>query len=39
MINPIDQDPANHGGSFHFHNGQTVAKLPFDQEGILIVEV
>lgn len=39
MINPIDQDPANHGGSFYFHNGQTVAKLPFDQEGILIVEV
>lgn len=39
MINPIDQDPANHGGSFHFYNGQTVAKLPFDQEGILIVEV
>ncbi len=38
MINPIDHEPVNHGGSFHFHNGQTVAKVPFDQEGILIVE-
>lgn len=39
MINPIDDEPVNHGGSFHFHNGQTAAKIPFDQEGILIVEI
>lgn len=39
MINPIDDDPANHGGSFYFHNGQTVAQLPFDQEGILLVNI
>ena len=39
MINPIDNAPVNHGGSFHFHDGKTVAKIPFDQEGILIVEI
>ena len=39
MINPIDKEPVNHGGSFHFHNGQTAAKIPFDQEGILIVDI
>ena len=39
MINPIDNKPVNHGGSFHFHDGQTVAKIPFDLEGILTVNV
>ena len=39
MINPIDFKPVNHGGSFHFHDGQIAAKLLFDQEGILIVNV
>ncbi len=39
MINPIDREPENHGGSFHFHHGKTVAGIPFDQEGILIVEI
>ncbi len=39
MINPIDTAPVNHGGSFHFHNGRTVAKIPFDLEEILIVEI
>lgn len=39
MINPIDREPVNHGGSFYFHKGQPVAKLPFDKEGILIVEI
>lgn len=39
MINPIDREPVNHGGSFHFHKGQPVAKIPFDKEGILIVEI
>ena len=39
MINPIDFSPVNHGGSFHFHKGQTIAKIPFDQEGILIVDI
>jgi len=39
MINSIDDDPVNHGGSFHFHNGKTVAKIPFDQEDILILEI
>ena len=37
MINPLDNAPVNHGGSFRFHNGKTVAQIPFDQEGILIV--
>ena len=39
MINPIDNNPVNHGGSFHFHNGQIVAKIPFDHESILVVDV
>ncbi len=39
MINPIDYGPVNHGGSFHFHNGKTIARIPFDREGILIVEI
>ncbi len=39
MINPMDRDPVNHGGSFHFHKGRTVAGIPFDQEGILMVEI
>ncbi len=39
MMNPIDHDPANHGGSFHFHNGEIKAKIPFDQEDILIVSI
>lgn len=39
MINPIDNDPLNHGGSFYFHNGHVTARLPFDQEDILIVDI
>ena len=39
MINPIDHEPLNHGGSFHFHNGKTVARIPFDREDVLIVDV
>ena len=39
MVNPMDAAPVNHGGSFHFRNGKTVARIPFDQEGILIVEI
>ena len=39
MINPMDNKPVNHGGSFHFHNGRAIERIPFDQEGILIVEI
>ena len=39
MINPLDRDPANHGGAFHFHDGQITARHPFDEEGILIVNI
>ena len=39
MVNPIDHAPVNHGGSFHFHDGNTAARIPFDQEGILMVEI
>lgn len=39
MINPIDHAPKNHGGSFYFRNGKVLSRLPFDQEGILIVEI
>jgi N-carbamoylputrescine amidase len=39
MINPIDDNPINHGGSFYFHNGQTISQIPFDSEEILIVDI
>ena len=39
MINPLDHDPVNHGGSFHFHDGKIAAELPFDEEGILTVNI
>ena len=38
MINSIDSDPVNHGGSFHFREGRIIERIPFDEEGILIVE-
>lgn len=38
MINPIDDSPLCHGGSFYFCKGQIIASLPFDQEKILIVD-
>ena len=38
MINPIDDSPENHGGSFHFHCGKTIGRIPFDQEDVLIVD-
>ena len=39
MVNPIDRDPVNHGGSFRFLHGKTAAGIPFDQENILIVDI
>lgn len=39
MINPIDHDPQNHGGAFYFRGGEVIDRLPFDQEGILIVDI
>lgn len=39
MINPIDRDPVNHGGAFHFRKGRVAARLPFDEEGILVVSI
>ena len=39
MVNPIDSSPVNHGGAFHFHHGQTAARIPFDREDILFVDI
>ncbi len=39
MVNPLDADPVNHGGSFRFRDGKTAARIPFDREDILIVDV
>lgn len=39
LINPLDNDPVSHGGSFCFRNGAVAAQLPFDTEGVLIVTV
>ena len=38
MVNPIDHDPVSHGGAFRFRNGTVTGRIPFDKEGILIVE-
>ena len=37
MINPLDRDPENHGGSFRFQKGKLTERTPFDEESILIV--
>jgi N-carbamoylputrescine amidase len=37
MINPIDNDPVNHGGAFHFYKGKLIERSPFDTEGVLII--
>lgn len=39
MINPIDGETSTHGGSFRFVDGKVKDRLPFDREGILIVDV
>lgn len=39
MVNPMDDEPRNHGGSFHFCDGKLIDRLPFDQEGILIADI
>ena len=39
MINCIDDDPLNHGGSFHFHDGKVIDRIPFDKEDILQVDI
>ncbi len=39
MVNPLDRDPVNHGGSFHFHKGKLVRRIPFEREGVLIVDI
>lgn len=39
MVNPIDYNPVNHGGSFYFKNGEIADRLPFDQEKIMIVDL
>ena len=39
MVNPIDNNPVNHGGSCYFRDGRVAERIPFDEEGILIVEV
>lgn len=39
LVNPMDDEPKNHGGSFYFRHGKIVDRLPFDQEGILIVDM
>ena len=39
LINPLDNDPVNHGGSFCFRDGAVAAQFPFDTEGVLIVTV
>lgn len=39
MVNPLDSDPENHGGAFDFQRGRIAARLPFDREDILILDV
>ena len=41
MINSICESPASisHGGTFYFKSGDTISKLPYDAEDVLLVEV
>ncbi|MCR4677737.1 MAG: hypothetical protein K5679_03160 [Lachnospiraceae bacterium] len=39
LINPLDNNPVNHGGSFRFTDGKMVERISFDSEEILITEV
>lgn len=39
MVNPMDEEPVSHGGAFFFQNGRIAERLPFDREGILIVDL
>ena len=39
MINPIDHDPQNHGGSCYFREGELMEKTAYDEEEILLVEI
>lgn len=39
MVNPIDFNPRNHGGAFHFKSGQIAGRIPFDQEKILMIDL
>ena len=38
LINPLDNNPLNHGGAFRFRDGKVTDKIPFDEERILIVD-
>ncbi len=38
MVDPLDDDPENHGGAFCFHDGTIQQRIPFDQEAMLIVD-
>lgn len=38
MINALDRDPVNHGGSFRFRDGKVTARTEWDREQILITE-
>ncbi len=39
MVNPIDRNPVNHGGSFRFQSGAVTERIPFDEEKILITDI
>ena len=39
MVNPIDNDPVNHGGAFYFRDGEVISSIPFDKEDVLIVNI
>ena len=39
MVNPLDSNPVNHGGSFRFRRGKLADRIPFDKEEILYVDI
>lgn len=39
LVNPLSKEPPSHGGAFHFADGAVAESLPFDTEGILIVDI
>lgn len=39
MINSLSDQPRAHGGAFYFKNGEILARLEYDQEGILFLDI
>jgi len=39
MVNSLSDDPVSHGGAFDFVSGAIAARVPYDEESLLIAEI